>query len=379
MAVKVLFLHSGDNWIRGSETALLNVLRNLDRQKVEPFLLCDHAILGDLARREGIETTVYRIPQIMFDGGHIRLQFAQWAAMLRKVLSIMSSRQIQLLYSNGGRPCQVAYYAGKMRKIPVVCHVHCAYNRRYILLYRFHRSSKVIFVSRAIEESTHRKQHFLAPTEVVYNGIDTQLFRPACKRDPQLRQQLSLPADAVVFGQVSSMIHGKGIDILLRAFQVVIQNRPHARLVLVGDGPQHQDYLAMANRLGIAEKVLFTGYRIDPLPFYQHVFDVNVLCSRREALGYSLLEGAACGLPCLATDVDGIPEVVLDQQTGMLFPLENHAALAQKMVSLISDCTLRRRMGQAARELALDRFSKEKYLQSVERIILERADQSIRN
>jgi L-malate glycosyltransferase len=370
--MNVLFLHSGDNWIRGSEAALLTLLRGLDREKIVPFLFCNQAVLGDVAQKDGIGTIVYPVPQIMIDSGTVRLQFVQWVKTVYKVLSLVRKRNIRLLYCNGGRPSQVAYYVAKIAKIPIVCHVHSPYNRRYILLYRFHRASKVIFASRAIQTYIRGKQSLVAPSEVIYYGVDEESFRPAPERVARWREELLIPPDYVVFGQVSSLINRKGIDTVLRAVQMVSREYPKVRVVLVGDGPQRGEYVALVEELALKGIVHFVGYQPNPLPYYQHVFDVNVLASREEAFGISLVEGAACGLPNLGANADGIPEIILDHRTGLLFEPGNYRDLAEKMLELARNPSLRRDLGAAARRSVEERFSRAEYLRSAERAILER-------
>lgn len=370
--MNVLFLHSGDNWIRGSEAALLTLLRGLDREKIVPFLFCNQAVLGDVAQKDGIGTIVYPVPQIMIDSGTVRLQFVQWVKTVYKVLSLVRKRNIRLLYCNGGRPSQVAYYVAKIAKIPIVCHVHSPYNRRYILLYRFHRASKVIFASRAIQTYIRGKQSLVAPSEVIYYGVDEESFRPAPERVARWREELLIPPDYVVFGQVSSLINRKGIDTVLRAIQMVSREYPKVRVVLVGDGPQRGEYVALVEELALKGIVHFVGYQPNPLPYYQHVFDVNVLASREEAFGISLVEGAACGLPNLGANADGIPEIILDHRTGLLFEPGNYRDLAEKMLELARNPSLRKDLGAAARRSVEERFSRAEYLRSAERAILER-------
>jgi len=370
--MNVLFLHSGDNWIRGSEAALLTLLRGLDREKIVPFLFCNQAVLGDVAQKDGIGTIVYPVPQIMIDSGTVRLQFVQWVKTVYKVLSLVRKRNIRLLYCNGGRPSQVAYYVAKIAKIPIVCHVHSPYNRRYILLYRFHRASKVIFASRAIQTYIRGKQSLVAPSEVIYYGVDEESFRPAPERVARWREELLIPPDYVVFGQVSSLINRKGIDTVLRAIQMVSREYPKVRVVLVGDGPQRGEYVALVEELALKGIVHFVGYQPNPLPYYQHVFDVNVLASREEAFGISLVEGAACGLPNLGANADGIPEIILDHRTGLLFEPGNYRDLAEKMLELARNPSLRRDLGATARRSVEERFSRAEYLRSAERAILAR-------
>jgi glycosyltransferase involved in cell wall biosynthesis len=363
--------------MRGSEAALLTLLRGLDRREVVPFLFTSNEGLAQLAEVSGVETIVHPMPEIMIDGSYVRLQVRLWAQTVQRMASFIASNNIQLLYCNGGSTCQVGYYAGKARSIPVICHLHSPYNRRYILFYRFHRASEVIFVSKAIQKRILGKQEFLGDSQVVYNGVDTVRFEPAKERNPTWRQRLSIPERAVVFGQVSSIISRKGIDVLLRAFQLVQRRYPDSRLVLVGDGPDETEFVKLSEQLGTSKNVVWTGNQTNTLPYYQHVFDVSVLASRSDAFPLSVLEAAACGLPNIGANVDGIPESILDGKTGFLFEREDHEMLAEKMSVLIRDPELRKRLGQAGRQVAMEQFSMGRYCADIQEIILKQADKSV--
>ena len=370
MAVNVLFLHTGGNWIRGSENALLTVLTRLDKSKIQPFLFCDSTVLAEAAQIAGIETILCPMPDIMIDG-RVRLQFLRWASTLQRLCSFGRKKDIHVVYCNGGRSCQVGYYVAKRLRVPVLCHVHCLYNRRYILLYRLHRASAVIFVSNAVQSSITGKQPFSGVYKVVHNGVDTERFCPPPRRENKWRAELSISPDSITFGQVSSLIPRKGVDVLLRAFHLVSETHPKARLVLVGDGPQRSQYCALANQLGVSHKVTFVGDQTDPSLYYRHIFDVNVLASRSDAFPLSLLEAAASGLPSIGADVDGIGEAVLDGKNGFLFDREDHRMLAAKMSLLASNRELASSFGAAGRQLALDRFSVDTYSESIQASILD--------
>jgi len=371
MATKVLFLHSGGDWIRGSENALVNLLRGIDRRKIMPALCTGNEKLESVARAENIETIFCPMPEVMIDGLHVRLQFLRYAKLFRRLIAYVKQNEIGAVYCNGGSTCQLGYYVGKAAGIPVICHVHSPYNRRYILLYRIHRADRVIFVSSAIRNGHLKKQSFRARHSVVHNGVDLQRFRPPSARDLKWRDRFGLHRDSVVFGQVSSLIHRKGVDVLLRSFHIVRNQCPEARLVLIGDGPQSTEYIAMARDLGIEGSVIFAGNQRDPVPFYQNVLDVNVLASRSDAFPLSLLEASGCGLPNIGANVDGIGESVFDGETGFLFESGNHEALADKMRALVADTELRRRLGEAGRATAEQKFCLQLYCESVQRIILD--------
>ena len=373
MATRVLFLHNNGDWMRGSENALLTVIQGMDKHAFAAHLICGNPLFVAAAKEADALASLHRMPEIMLDGTHVRFQFLRWARTVRRLASYARQHRIDLIYCNGGSTTQVGYFAGKAAGVPVVSHIHSPYNRRYVLLYRFHRVAKTIFVSEAIQRSICAKQAFRARYEVVYNGVDTDRFSPVQVRNAAWRERFRIPADAIVFGQISSLISRKGIDVLLDAFQSVCARHANARLLLVGDGPERAKFMAHASRLGINEKVIFAGNHPDPLPFYQHVMDINVLASRSDAFPLSVLEAASSALPTIGSAVDGIPESVLDGRTGILFRSENVTSLAEKMSSLLVDDSLRHTLGNAARQSAVQRFSIHAYRSSIERIIREEA------
>jgi L-malate glycosyltransferase len=377
VAANVLFVHNGGNWIRGSENALLTLLRGLDRSRITPVLVCSSEPLAALARLSGIRAICCPIPQIMLDGSETRLQFWRWLKTVKLVSALAREAGIRLVYCNGGSACQLGYYVGKLSRLPVIGHVHSPYNRRYILLYRLHRLSKVIAVSQAVRKMMLFKQTFRGTCEVVYNGVDIERFCPSNQRDLVWRERLGLTQDCIVFGQVSSLISRKGIDILLRAFQKLSIGQPNVRLVLIGDGPQRQSFAALSESLSISDKVVFMG-ETDPLPYYQNVVDVNILASRSDAFPLSLLEASACGLPNIGSAVDGIGEAISDSENGFLFEAGKEEMLAQKMSLLATQPALRADFGHRARQTAVERFSSKQYCTSIERIIEDQLSQSPR-
>ncbi|MCU1240395.1 MAG: hypothetical protein JWO71_1121 [Candidatus Acidoferrum typicum] len=367
----VLFLHSAGDWLRGSENVLLTIFRGMDRNVLQPYLLTGNTCLADAARLEGVEAEIQPLPDIAFEDGDVRLPLRPWGKSVWKIARMIREKKIRAIYCNGGSTCQIGYYAGKLAGVPVIAHLHAPYNRSYLLLYRLNHASRVIFVSRAILRYARAKQSFHGVCEVVYNGVDTGRFQPAKTRDETWRQRLMIPADSLVFGQVSSLISRKGIDVLLRAFQLLLRDYPEVHLVVVGDGPERKEFVALSEQLGLSSRVRWVGNQTDPVPFYQHVLDINLLASRSEAFGLSLLEASSCGLPNIGADVDGIPECILEGQTGLLFRRDDHVMLAEKMALLAASRTVRKDMGTAGRAMAVRDFSIEQFCRSIERTVLE--------
>lgn len=350
---------------------LLTILMGLDRSRFEPHLVTSNPALAAECRARHITTHEARLPEMMVEPPQVQLPILKWAKDLLHLRRLIRDWKIDAIYCNGGSSCQIGYYAGKLAKLPVISHLHSPYNRRYLVLYRCNRASRVIFVSQAIRDQALAKEKFLGRCAVLHNGIDAERFRPPIRRDASWRDRLSIPLDSVVFGQVSSLISRKGIDVLLRAFANVLGRNSRARLVLVGDGDQRDEFMSLAEELRIDGKVVWTGNQNNPLPYYQHVFDVNVLASRSDAFPLSVLEASSCALPNLASNVDGIPESVRDGLTGMLFEPGDDATLADKMIVLANSPAERERLGHAGREMIRASFSLDNFCRAVESALSE--------
>jgi glycosyltransferase involved in cell wall biosynthesis len=174
------------------------------------------------------------------------------------------------------------------------------------------------------------------PITVVPNGIP---LPPAATPATRLAARALLPALAdadFVFGSVGRLVELKNHALLLRAFAAVARAAPRASLVIVGDGPLHADLVAQSASLGIAERVLLTGFREDSRTLMS-AFDAYVQSSDTEGYSVALLEAAAAGLPIVATDVGGNSAIVTQDSNGLLVPARDAAALAAAMQAMFDD------------------------------------------
>lgn len=147
----------------------------------------------------------------------------------------------------------------------------------------------------------------------------------------------------------------KGIDVLLRAFATVAPRHRQVRLVLAGDGEERSALEALARELSITDRVSFLG-AVPPEHMSTLLAEAGalVLPSRTEGLPLAIVEGMACGLPIVATAVGGIPEVIRSGQNGLLVEPENPGQLAEALEVLLTDASLRERLGAAARKAFLE-------------------------
>ena len=176
---------------------------------------------------------------------------------------------------------------------------------------------------------------------VVFNGIDTNLFRPTAP-DPDIVRTDGTP----LLLWVGRLQPWKGVDVALHALQEI----PRAHLMIVGDGETRADLERLAQGLGLAERVHFLGaLPRERLPSIYAAADLLLATSfASETFGIGLVEAQACGLPVVASRFGGFPEVIDEGRTGLLVPPRDPAALAAAVRSLIDDPERRRAMADAA-------------------------------
>lgn len=212
-----------------------------------------------------------------------------------------------------------------------------------------------------------------AKITTIHNGVDVEAFaRSRVGARESIRDELGMDLDAPVIGVVARLTHEKDHATLLRAFALVHAHHPAARLALAGDGDLRDPLIAQAGELGVRGAVSFLGTRGD-VPDLLSAFDVFALPSRIEGLGITLVEAMAAGLPTVASRVGGIPEVVIDGETGRVVPPGDAEALSQALSWMLENRDRARAMGEAGRRRAADEFSLERMVRRYEAIYLGEA------
>jgi len=190
----------------------------------------------------------------------------------------------------------------------------------------------------------------------VHEGID--LARVGAAPRAALHQELWLPHDAPIVGNVAALVPHKGQRHLIDAAVQVLRHQPDARFIIVGEGELRPALEHQIRQHHLEKHVMLTGFRPDVLSLHK-AFDIFVMSSVTEGLGTSLLDAMACGKPVVATRTGGIPEVVKDGETGLLVPPRDHDAMAAAVVQLLQDRALRERMGAAGLARVQKQFSAE--------------------
>lgn len=189
---------------------------------------------------------------------------------------------------------------------------------------------------------------------IAYNGIDAGAFSPG--DGSEARAQLGIAQDALVLGIFSIFGPFKGQALLLRAMPRILEAVPNAHLLLVGGGDIWNELEELTAELHLEQHVTFAGFRKETLPLYRAI-DIYVMASTEEPFGLVTVEAMACEKAVVGTNTGGTPEIVVEQETGLLVPPSQSEALADALITLLRDPERRQRMGKKGRQRVLEKFT----------------------
>ena len=279
------------------------------------------------------------------------------SALWARVREVQKARPIDLIHAHAALPCgHAALSIAAELKVPCVVSVHgldvfadrqCgpwlgrAARRLSLGVYR--RAKRIVCISEKVRRQL--PDELQSKTQVVYNGVDAQMFSPAPEGGSPVR-----------ILSVGNLTPTKGHALLMRAFAQALKAVPEIQLEIIGDGPERARLEQMASRLQISSRVIFRGRQDrQAVAAAMQSCAVFALPSRYEGLGCVYLEAMACAKPVIACTGQGIDEIIEDRANGMLVAPGDENALTESLLALLQDGSLRWRLGVVARESVVQR------------------------
>lgn len=233
------------------------------------------------------------------------------------------------------------------------------------------KSDFVTAVSNSLIDQTYDLINPDKPIEAVYNFVDERVYK---KSDAShLREEFEIKAEEKVIIHVSNFRAVKRVQDVVKTFARIKEVMP-AKLLLVGDGPEMSTICKLVKKLGLNESVFFLGKQ-DNLEELYSISDLKLLLSEKESFGLVALEAMACGVPCIGTNIGGIPEVITDGVTGYICEVGNIDEIAQKAISLLTNKALHQLFSQQALKAVKSRFSAEKIVEQYENLYFKLVNQ----
>jgi len=360
----ILYLANKGNLIGGGEVSLKELLKGLNKETFCPLVICPEE--GELAkgiRRMGLR--VFCLPMKRLRYGNLLSLFSTVARMAK----IIKREKVDLIHANGSRCMIYGGIAARLCRKPIVWHVRIAQSEPMLDKFLASLASRVVVISQAVKKRRFNWLKKKEKVEVVYNGADLELYN-AKPNNGNLRKELGLSETTPLVGVVAQLHPKKGLQFFLKAARQVNQLLADCRFLIVGeDITAKEDYLpqlrALTRELGIEGRVVYTGYRED-IPSVMASIDCLVLSSLEEAFGRVLIEAMAASVPVVATEVGGVPEIVVEGRTGLLVPPADEESLARGIIYLLQNREVARKMGQKGRARVEKLFSLEGHVARIE-------------
>jgi glycosyltransferase involved in cell wall biosynthesis len=352
--------------VGGTEQAALRIAHAVQDAGFDStfFCLSSAPLVCNFFSSAGYDTGTWRPDYPVFNGYRYFLhESLELAREFRR-------RSVTLVHCADVKAGAYAALAARLALVPVICHVR---NRHHDIPEpdrRFLRAvSRFAFVSRASWRAfAHRVPE--SRGVVVYDGVDVSTGDVESEHDGDrrdVRREFDIPDDATIVGMIARVDKQKDYETLAKAAARVVTATPNIRFLIVGGYSiekmqvrhfeEVKRWLA-ANR--VSEYFIFTDFRTD-VPRLLRAMDIVVLSTHYEGLPLVLLESMASGKPVVATAVDGVPEIVTDEQTGLLFPHQDDAMLAAHVISLIRDRSRAAHLGRSGRSFIEANFNSEQF------------------
>ena len=293
-------------------------------------------------------------------------------ALASRMAEVAQTESLDLLHVHYAIPHSVsAYLASQMLagKLPFVTTLHgtdvtlVGTDPSFLPITSFsiEQSPGVTSISEYLKRRTIEVFGVGEEIRVIPNFVNCELYRPEPNADLRARY---VRADEAVLMHLSNFRPVKRISDCVHILAKV-NAAISSRLLMVGDGPDRVQAQALARELGLEERVIFLGKQIDVAPLLA-IADLMLLPSEMEGFGLAALEAMACGVPPIASDVGGLPEVIHHDRDGFLLPVGDIDGMAEAARNVLGDPARRKALGAAAREKALTRFSADKIIPQYE-------------
>lgn len=350
----------------GAENGIINLVNYIDGDRFESAVC---AFVGGGAQTKRVDVRKTKLIELnkAKNGNDFLLPFR-----LKKQLDLWKPH---ILHTHAwGTLCE-GYLAAKMARVPVVVHGEhgtLQQQKRNIPVQRFvwGLCTQVLSVSNSHREKIANTIGFSPKKiKVIPNGVDTSRFAPSLDRDKNKILLGFAPRNRII-GTVGRLVKIKNQQMLIQAFATFVGSCPDAKLILVGDGPLRDELTHLASSLGITRHVHFFGRRSD-VPVVLQAMDLFVLPSISEGMSNTILEAMSCGLPVVATDVGGNPEIIINNVTGRLVQSGDVDELASILTFLFDHPDRLQEMGNSSRKHIEDNYSIHEMINNYERLYQE--------
>jgi glycosyltransferase involved in cell wall biosynthesis len=366
---RISVLHFSNERVRGgAEEHMLTLLRGLNRELFRLQLVCTPELAQLMKHDLPDDVEVFSL--------RLDKPWLLWSAM--ELAEIIRKCQVAVLHSHLFYASLFASPVGWMCSVPVVVetpHIREVWRRGMKSRYTIDRLvGHCVTHYIAVSDANGRyltEDKGLPPSKVhvIHNGSDLKRFHGLASNRAALKTAMGFHAEEPVLLVAGRLEPQKGHAVLLDAMPLVRRRFPNVRTVFAGEGSLLAQLHQRVTRLGLQGTVDFVGFQSNIEKWFS-IADITILPSFYEGLPLVAIESQASGVPLVASAVDGTPEIVINEQTGLTVAPGDSKALAEAICKLLADPELRQQYGRAGRSLVFQKFSQEQQIRKTEQIYL---------
>lgn len=354
----ILYVHYGDNWIRGSEQCLIDLITNLDRDRFHPMVWTNNPALVAYLELANIDHQLDKFP-LLLGWRTPTFDVKSWFSLVKKGRKMITENQASIVHVNSGAPCQWMALAARSCHCPMVTHLHSDYQSRDRVTLGLHISPHIITASNAISQNLRRDGYPEEQLSVIHNGVNVEEL----ERQPavDVRKRLNLDSEDTIFSTVGSLITRKGIDRIIQALRYLTLEYPNSHLVVIGDGDQKATLIELTRKMHLTDRVHFVGEQHNVVGWLKGS-DAFVSGARQEAFGLVITEAAIAKIPIIAPFEGGIPEIVQHGESAMLYVNTGYAPLLNMMRCIHSHKGECQKLAEHAYQMVSTQFNHQRYV-----------------
>ena len=357
--------------IGGAQDNTLYTVELLDKEKYDISLCCN--LDGELVERAK-KVEAVKLFDIPFLGREVS-PYRDIRAFL-SLYKLFKEEDFTIIHTHSSKAGLLARLAAVLNKTPIV--IHTIHGFAFNDFMNMFKKNFFIYVEKLLAKWTDvlitvsnlNKKKIIDlniahenKIKNIYSGIDLSLFTN--KRNDDFRKELNLENDHLLLGSVGRLSDQKDPITMIEAFGIISKPFPNAHLALVGDGKLKGKILEKIDQLKLNDRIHLTGNKNNPWSVY-HSMDLFIMSSIYEGLGRSITEALSCGVPVVCTDVEGVPEIVRDNITGILVPPKDSNKLADGIIRTLNDMETAKKMAEEGRRFVNDNFDVNKMVNDID-------------
>ncbi|REJ09706.1 N-acetyl-alpha-D-glucosaminyl L-malate synthase BshA [Halobacillus trueperi] len=294
-------------------------------------------------------------------------------ALAAKMADVINREELDILHVHYAMPHAICAILAKQmceRDVKIITTLHGTditvlgidSSLKQMIRFGIEQSDRVTAVSQSLVDQTKEMLHTDRSIDVIYNFVDEREYYR--KDEQRLKEHYGIHEEDAVLIHISNFRRVKRVTDVIKTFAAVAEQMP-AKLLLVGDGPEYSECHQLVQQLGLEDRVLFLGKQ-ENVSELLSISDLKLLLSEKESFGLVLLEAMACGVPCIGTNIGGIPEVIDHGETGFIAELGNVEQISYFAKKVLENKDLHQTMAEQSKRVVQNKFATNTILRQYE-------------